>query len=113
MALLLDPCAAALNQNHQNNKSQNAGYNSDEYGAVHFESPFLKKNFNRNEPCSTARFTKPRQTPGPGMEFRQSEFQAKAWLIEPRCWAAISGRECGGAESKSPEQQKPERRIQP
>jgi hypothetical protein len=40
---LLDPCAAALDQNDQNDHKQNSGYNPDNHGAVHFDFPFSQK----------------------------------------------------------------------
>jgi hypothetical protein len=39
-SLLLDPCAAALDQNDQNDHKQNTGNNPDNHGAVHFDFPF-------------------------------------------------------------------------
>jgi hypothetical protein len=40
---LLDPCAAALDQNDQNDHKQNAGNNPDNHSAVHFGFPFSQK----------------------------------------------------------------------
>jgi hypothetical protein len=40
---LLDACAAALDQNDQNDHKKNTGNNPDDQSAVHFDFPFSKK----------------------------------------------------------------------
>jgi hypothetical protein len=41
-AVLLDLSAATLNQNAQHDNEKQSGNNPDNYGLIHFESPFLR-----------------------------------------------------------------------
>jgi hypothetical protein len=45
VAVLLDPCAAPLDQNHQHDDEQKAGYDADEVSAVHGESLSINDSF--------------------------------------------------------------------
>jgi hypothetical protein len=46
-AVLLNPRAAALNENNQHNHKQHAGNNADNRGTVHVRIPLLIKNISR------------------------------------------------------------------
>jgi hypothetical protein len=47
--VLLDPCAAALDQDNQHNQKQHTGNNPDNQGTVHVKSPFLRKQVNDSQ----------------------------------------------------------------